>query len=85
MTPPGGTEHYANFVDAIRAGKDDNLHCHIKEGFLSSALPLMANISYRVGRELRFAGKTEKFINDPAANALLTQVYRKPFVVPAVV
>jgi predicted dehydrogenase len=85
LAPPGGTEHYANFVDAVRAGKDDGLHCPIKEGFLSSALPLLANISYRVGHELKFTGKTEKFVNDPAADALLTQTYRKPFVVPAIV
>jgi predicted dehydrogenase len=85
LTPPGGTEHYANFVDAIKAGKDDGLHCHITEGFLSSALPLMANISYRLGRKLNFIGKTEKFVNDPKADALLTRVYRKPFVVPATV
>ena len=85
LVPPGGTEHYANFVDAIREGKDDNLRCPVKEGFLSSALPLLANISYRVGRELKFTGKTEKFVNDPGADALLTQVYRKPFVVPSIV
>jgi predicted dehydrogenase len=85
LVPPGGTEHYANFVDAIREGKDDNLRCPVKEGFLSSALPLLANISYRTGRELKFTGKTEKFVNDPGADALLTQVYRKPFVVPSIV
>jgi predicted dehydrogenase len=82
LTAPGGTEHYANFTDAIRAGKSDTLHCDINEGFHSSALPLLANISYRLGRELKFAGDREKFVNDPEADALLTRAYRKPYVVP---
>lgn len=79
---PGGTEHYANFIDAIRSGKDETLHCDIKEGFYSSSLPLLANISYRLGRELAFDGEKEKFVNDPQADAMLTRNYRKPYVVP---
>jgi hypothetical protein len=43
----------------------------------------MANISYRLGgRQLKFDGTTEKFINDPEADKLLTREYRKPYVVP---
>ena len=82
MAAPGGSNHYGNFIDAIRSGKDEDLHCHITEGFLSSALPLIANISYRTGRELKFEGKTEKFINDKEADSMLTRVYRKPYIVP---
>ena len=74
--------HYTNFLDAIRAGKDSILHCDINEGFYSSALPHLANISYRMGRELKFMGDYEKFANDPEADALLTRRYRRPFVVP---
>jgi predicted dehydrogenase len=81
LAPPGGTEHYANFIDGIRAEKDETLHCDIKEGFYSSALPLLANISYRVGHELRFNGEQEKFINDSKADSLLTREYRKPYVI----
>ena len=39
----------------------------------------------RLGRFLRFDARTEKFIDDPAADKLLTCEYRKPFVVPEVV
>lgn len=85
MAPPGGTEHYANFIDAIRSGKNETLHCDINEGFHSSALPLLANISYRLGRELKFNGKTEKFSKDAEADTLLTRNYRKPYIVPNVV
>ncbi|MEO6001311.1 MAG: Gfo/Idh/MocA family oxidoreductase [Chitinophagaceae bacterium] len=83
LAPPGGTDHYANFLDAIRAGKDDMLHCDINEGFHSSALPLLANISHRLGRSLQFNGETEKFVNDNEADAMLTREYRKPYVVPS--
>lgn len=74
--------HWANFVDAIRAGKDAGLHSDINEGHMSTSLCHLANISYRVGRVLTFNGKTEKFANDRDADALLTRVYRKPYVVP---
>jgi len=82
MAPPGGTEHYANFIDAIRAGNSESLHCDILEGNMSSALPALANISYKAGRQLTFDGTSEKFVKDKAADKLLTRVYRKPYVVP---
>ncbi len=78
---PGGSEHFANFIDAIRSGKDSDLNCDIHDGHLSAALPHLANISYRLGRELRFMGSYEKFANDPEADLMLTRNYRKPFVI----
>jgi predicted dehydrogenase len=74
--------HWANFIEALRAGKPEVLHCDILEGHLSTALPHLANISYRTGRALRFMGEYEKFANDPEADTLLTRVYRAPYVVP---
>jgi predicted dehydrogenase len=82
MAPPGGAAHYANFLDAIRSGRNEELHCDITEGHLSTTLPNLGNISYLKGRELTFDGKTEKFVKDPEADVLLSRVYRKPFVLP---
>lgn len=82
LAAPGGAEHYANFLDAIRSGKNETLHCDIEEGFISSTLPLIANVSYLTGRQLHFDGKTEKFIKDKEADKLLTRDYRKGFEVP---
>jgi predicted dehydrogenase len=85
MKAPDGAPHYANFIDAIRSGKDEDLNCDVREGFYSSALPHLANISYRLGRELKFMGGDfgfEKFANDPEADTMLTRVYRPPFIVP---
>ena len=55
------------------------------EGHLSSALPHLANISYRVGHSLVFDGKSERFVDDKKADALLTREYRKGFEIPEVV
>ena len=76
------TPHYRNFVDALRAGDPKILTCDILEGHLSSTLPHLANISYRVGRSLTFDGKTEQFVNDKDADKLLTREYRKGFEIP---
>lgn len=74
--------HFSNLVTAIREGKDELLNCDINEGFYSSALPLLANISYCLERELKFMGDYEKFAHDPEADTMLTRSYRKPYVVP---
>ena len=85
LAAPGGADHYANFIDAIRAGSNDVLHCDISEGFYSSSLPVMANIAYRLGRELRFDGAKEKFVNDIEADKMLTREYREPYVINDVI
>ncbi|MEP7257715.1 MAG: hypothetical protein ABI687_04995 [Flavitalea sp.] len=72
-------------MDAVRSGNNETLHADINDGFFSSALPLLSNISYRLKRELKFMGgdmDMERFINDPDADALLKRVYRSPYVVP---
>ena len=78
--------HYTNFVDAVRAGKNELLNCDVSEGVLSSDLPHLANISYRLGRELHFNGAAEKFVNDTEADGLLSRKeYRKPYLLPDIV
>lgn len=80
-----GPLHWANFLDAIRTEKNETLRGDIHDGVLSSALPLLCNISYRVQRELKIAGTDkadlEKFVNDREADAMLTRQYRHPYVV----
>jgi predicted dehydrogenase len=78
----GLADHYANFVDAIRANDQKLAKGDIRDGFYSCALMHLGNISYRLGRSLEFDPVKMKFINAPDADALLTRQYRKPFVVP---
>jgi predicted dehydrogenase len=42
--------HFANFIDALRSGKREDLHAEIAEGHLSTAICHAGNISYRLGR-----------------------------------
>ncbi len=75
--------HYQNFIDAIRADDPKLLACNVTEGHLSSTLPHLANISYRVGRALVFDGHKETFVNDKEADRLLTRAsYRTGFDIP---
>jgi len=79
---PESTDHFSNFITAVRAGKDEMLNSDINEGYYSSALPHLGNISYRLGRELKFMGDYERFANDSEADTMLTRKYRAPYVVP---
>jgi predicted dehydrogenase len=78
----GADDHFVNFVKAVRSGKREDLTCDIETGFMSTTLPHLANISYRLGRDVTFDGKKEKFVNDWAADKLLTRKYRSPYIVP---
>jgi len=122
----GSSNHFQNFIDAVRSRKYTDLRADIWEGHLSSALCHTGNISYRLGKTastreirqelqnddraleafermeqhltangvdlnatkatigpaLKMDPKTEKFIGNTEADALLTREYRKPFVVP---
>ena len=74
--------HYQNFVDAVRAGDAKLLTSGIEEGHLSASLAHLANVAYRVRRQLAFDGGAEKVVGDAEANALLTRSYRAPFAIP---
>jgi predicted dehydrogenase len=122
--------HFANFLKAVRSRKASELNADILEGYQSTALCHVGNISYRLGQPstpaelekvlsqlngrdtvletlertrrhlaendidleksklrlgplLRLAAGGEQFLDHPGANALLTQEYRSPFVVPS--
>ncbi len=81
LAAPGGGGHYKNFITAVRSGKKEDLTCDVAEGVMSSDLPSLANIAYRLGRDLTFEGKKEKFVDDPEADKMLTRKYRSPYVI----
>lgn len=82
LAAPGGGGHYNNFIAAVRSGNQNDLTCDIEDGFYSTALPLLGNIALRMGREVHFDGTVEQFVNDLAANSMLTRKYRDPYIVP---
>ena len=122
----GTDAHFANFIEAVRSRKHQDLNADIEDGHISSALCHTGNISYRLGKatspealakfvkaerggtdaldrtlehlaknevslakekfvlgpELTMNPKTERFLDNDDANALLTRDYRKPYVAP---
>ncbi len=77
--------HFANFLGAVRSRKKEDLHGPVETAHYSAGLAHLGNIAYRLDRQLNFDPKTETFLDDNAANAMLTRDYRKPFEVPQVV
>jgi len=74
--------HMANFLKAVKSRKAGDLTAPVETGVTSVDLVHMANISYRVGRKLKFDTTTGKF-DDDQANAMQTRPeYRKPYSVP---
>ncbi|HZH72087.1 MAG TPA: Gfo/Idh/MocA family oxidoreductase [Mariniphaga sp.] len=79
----GGTDgHFANFIEAVRKHDKSVLTGPVETAHLSSALAHLGNIAYRLDRVLTFNPETEKFVNDPEADKMLTREYRAPYVVP---
>ena len=74
--------HWANFIGAVRSRKASDLNAPIEEGAISTTLVHLANISYRLGRSLRFDAASYSVPGDAEANRMFTRQYRKPFVVP---
>jgi hypothetical protein len=61
-----GAGHHENFIRAVRSRKVSDLHADVLEGYLSSALCHMGNISYRLGRPATRADILERFRGHPA-------------------
>lgn len=80
--PTPRNANFVNFIKACLSRKPEDNPCDALVGHLSCVHCHIANISYRLGRSLNFDPKTERFIGDDEANALLTYEYRKGFEVP---
>jgi predicted dehydrogenase len=74
--------NWANFIEAVRSRKQSDLNAPIEEGFMSTVLVHLANISYRLGRTLEFDAQNLSCKGDPEATRMFTRQYRAPFVVP---
>jgi predicted dehydrogenase len=72
--------HMQNFLAACRSRRHQDLTDEIANAHLSASMCHLANISYRVGRQLRLEAGP-KFVNDPEATKMLTRDYREPYVV----
>ncbi len=71
-----GRGNFGNFIAAVRSRKTTDLNADIQEGHYSSALCHLANISYRLGREVAFEPKTQVLGDNPAAIETLDRMER---------
>ncbi|HRF01731.1 MAG TPA: Gfo/Idh/MocA family oxidoreductase [Pirellulaceae bacterium] len=69
--------HHRNWIECIRTRKRPI--CDVEIGHRSASLCHLANIAYRLGRELTWDPVAERFANDDAANALLFREPRGPW------
>ncbi len=76
------TDHFANWIKAIRSRKTEDQNGPVETAHRAPALAHLGNISYRLGRVLEFDAEREKFNGDTEADAMLTREYRHPYVVP---
>ncbi len=70
-------DHKRNFLDCIKSRKDTI--CTAEIGHRSSSVCHLGNIAMQLGRKLKWDPKAERFIDDPAANNMLTRAMRAPW------
>jgi len=72
--PSGDAGHVEDFLTAIREDAPLDLHSEIEGGYKSSLLPLLGNISHRVGRSLT-CGENGRIEDDSEAEAYWEREY----------
>jgi predicted dehydrogenase len=74
--------HQRDFLKAI-AGRGKPI-ADIEQGHISTASCILANISMKLGRSLKWDSQKQLVVGDDEANKLLRRPYRKPWVHPEV-
>lgn len=69
--------HYHNFIQCVRSRKDPI--APVEAGHQASYLGMIAEISVRLRRPLRWDPATERFVGDEEANRLLSAPMRSPW------
>jgi predicted dehydrogenase len=70
---PGGN-HFTNFIEAVRSRRTQDLNADILEGHYSSALCHLANVSYRLGRDVAFGSRNGALADDPEGRETLKRM-----------
>ncbi len=79
---PEGKSKFTHFFDVVRSRKMEDCPAPPLAGHLSCVHCHLGNIAYRIGRSLVFDPKTERFVGDDEANALIKRDYRTGFEPP---
>jgi predicted dehydrogenase len=73
--------HYQNFIQCVRSRRDPI--APVEAGFQASYLGMIAEISIKLGRKLKWDPATETFPDDTEASALLSAPMRSPWTLKA--
>ena len=73
----GANNHHANWLECIRSRTQPSSHEEI--GHRSASLGHLVDISYRLGRSLKWDPEREEFIGDEEANRLCSRAQRAPW------
>jgi predicted dehydrogenase len=71
---PGGDNHFANFIAAVRSRRREDLNADILEGHYSAALCHLANVSYRLGTQVPFNPRTRALGDNREATETLARL-----------
>jgi predicted dehydrogenase len=77
-----GGSHEGNFLDCVKSRKLPNADVEI--GRRSTMMSHLGNISYKLGRDVKFDPAKETFPGDAEANRLLSKTYRDAWPMPKV-
>ncbi len=69
--------HHRNFLDSVKSRKNPVAHAEI--GHRSGTICHLNNIAMKLGRPLEWDPEKELFVNDEAANKLITPEMREPW------
>jgi predicted dehydrogenase len=74
----GVPAHATNWLECIRT-KNIQTSSPVEKGAFATILAHSANIAFRTGTKVTYDPKTQKFVNNAAADAFLKPKYRKPW------
>lgn len=79
----GVMDHATNWAECIR-NQNIATNSPIEKGAFATILAHMANISFRTGTRVVYDPKTQKFVDNPVADAFIKPAYRAPWKFPAI-
>lgn len=73
--------HYQDFVNCIKSREKPVADVEI--GHRTATICNIGNITYQLGRSLKWDPENERFVNDDYANSKLSKEYRKGYELPS--
>jgi len=73
-------DHARNFLDCVKSRQTPS--CDIEFGHRCTTAALVGNIAHKLRAVLDWDAKTERFVNNEAANKMLSYEYRAPYELP---